>query len=178
MFDLVADIESYPGFLPLCLGTRILRRSPSEAPNVEVVVAEMRIGYKAVRETFTSRVRLDRPRLEIDVDYVDGPFRKMQNRWRFLDEPSGGGAAGSRVEFFIDYEFRTRGFAMLMGVVFDAAFRKFAQAFEERADALYRRPPGAARASDPPGIGRPVSSPDDGEDRPSMPVAPPTDSGA
>jgi coenzyme Q-binding protein COQ10 len=138
MFDLVADIESYPAFLPLCLGTRVLRRTAAAGGDgVELIVAEMRIGYKAIRETFTSRVTLDRSRLLIDVEYVDGPFRRMHNRWSFADEDAANGAACSRVDFFIDYEFRNRALALLMGVMFDKAFRRFAQAFEERADQVY-----------------------------------------
>ena len=141
MFDLVADIEAYPEFVPLCLGTRVLRRAPGEAEQTERVVAEMRVGYRAIRETFTSRVLLDPPRLEILVDYVDGPFRHMHNRWRFTEDAAvAPGERRSRVDFFIDYEFRSRAFAMLMGVMFDTAFRRFAQAFEQRADAGYAGP--------------------------------------
>ena len=137
MFDLVGDIESYPEFLPLCVGARVLRRIPGTSEGSERVVAEMRIGYKAIRETFTSRVDLDRSRLAILVEYVDGPFRRMQNRWTFLDEISELGRPRARVDFFIDYEFRSRALGMVMGVMFDTAFRRFAQAFEERADRVY-----------------------------------------
>ncbi|HVB90349.1 MAG TPA: type II toxin-antitoxin system RatA family toxin [Beijerinckiaceae bacterium] len=151
MFDLVADVASYPELVPLCLGTRILRRGPAEREGAELVTAEMRIGYKAIRETFTSRVTLDPAKLEILVEYVDGPFRRMHNRWGFRDELSPSeGAPRSRVDFFIDYEFRNRALGLLMGVMFDTAFRRFAQAFEERADRVYS---GAglspATASDP-----------------------------
>jgi coenzyme Q-binding protein COQ10 len=86
-----------------------------------------------VRETFTSRVTLDRPKLEILVEYLEGPFREMKNRWRFC--PAGEGACD--VEFFISYEFRSRTLAVLMGALFDAAFRRFAVAFERRADEVY-----------------------------------------
>ena len=140
MYDLVAEIDAYPAFVPLCLGARVLRRTPAETEGVELVVAEMKIGYKSIRETFTSRVRLDRPRLRIDVDYVDGPFRRMHNQWRFEDEDDPHGSA-SRVHFFIDYEFRSRALALLMGVMFDTAFRRFAQAFEERANQVYSSKP-------------------------------------
>lgn len=136
MFDLVADIGAYPEFLPLCLGTRVLKRT-RETQETEVIVAEMRVGYKAIRETFTSRVRLHRAELTIDVDYVDGPFRRMHNKWRFQDELTEAATGKCRVEFYIDYEFRSRAMAMLMGVMFETAFRRFAQAFEERANVVY-----------------------------------------
>jgi coenzyme Q-binding protein COQ10 len=136
MFDLVGDVGSYPEFLPLCMGTRILKRT-HESEGVETTVAEMRIGYRAIRETFTSRVRLNRSNLSIDVDYVDGPFRRMHNKWTFVDVSAEGEPNRCRVDFFIDYEFRSRAMAMVMGVMFDTAFRRFAQSFEERADAIY-----------------------------------------
>ena len=92
----------------------------------------MSVGYKAIRESFTSRVTLDRPRRVIDVEYVDGPFRHLRNRWTF--GPSGNGC---EVGFDIDYEFRSRTLSFVMGTVFDRAFRRFATAFEERADEIY-----------------------------------------
>lgn len=131
MFDLVADVESYPQFLPLCEALRIRRRNRSDE-GVEVLVADMTVGYRAIRETFTSRVTLDRPRLKILVEYVDGPFSHLENRWTFRsDEP------GSHVDFFIDYEFRSRTLGLLMGAMFDHAFRRFADAFEQRANQIY-----------------------------------------
>ena len=133
MFALVADVEKYPEFLPLCEGLRVRRRAQS-GEGIETLVADMSVGYKAVRETFTSRVSLDRPRLRIDVEYVDGPFRYMENRWTF--RAAGG---GSEVEFYINYEFRSFALSMLMGAMFDRAFRKFAEAFERRADEVYGR---------------------------------------
>lgn len=134
MFDLVADVERYPEFLPLCQGLKIRRRVPLEDGREELV-ADMRIGYKAVRETFVSRVTLDRARQSILVEYVDGPFRKMENRWRFED--IAGDNVASTVEFYLDYEFKSRLFSALMGSVFDAAFRRFAEAFEQRANMVY-----------------------------------------
>ena len=133
MFALVADAETYPEFLPLCRALRIRRREPREE-GVEVLIADMTVGYKAIRETFTSRVTLDRPKLEILVEYVDGPFRRLVNRWSFRDLER-----GSEVSFFIDYEFRSRALGLLMGAMFDAAFRQFAEAFEQRADQVYGR---------------------------------------
>jgi len=132
MFDLVADVERYPEFVPLCRAMSVRQRSKDAAGN-EVIVAKMTVAYKLVRETFTSRVTLDRPKLEILVEYLDGPFRKMNNRWSFRAE----GERACTVEFFIAYEFRSRTLAILMGAMFEAAFRRFAIAFERRADEIY-----------------------------------------
>lgn len=132
MFDLVADIERYPEFLPLCEDLRIRRRT-EEGEGREVLVADMSVGYKAIQETFTSRVTLERPNQKILVEYINGPFRQLENRWTFRDDPDG----GSTVEFFIAYEFRSRTLGLLMGAMFDKAFRRFAEAFEERANRVY-----------------------------------------
>ncbi|MCL8385193.1 MULTISPECIES: type II toxin-antitoxin system RatA family toxin [Xanthobacter] len=133
MFDLVADVEHYPEFVPLCQALRVKRRTKSDE-GVEILVADMTVAYKLIRETFTSRVTLDRPRLVIHVEYLDGPFSRLDNRWEFV--PQGDGACD--VKFFISYEFRSRTLGMLMGAMFDAAFRRFADAFEKRADEVYR----------------------------------------
>ena len=95
----------------------------------------MTVAYKIISETFTSRVSLDRPNLKILVEYLNGPFSRLQNRWTF--RPTAENAC--EVEFFIDYEFRSRTLALLMGAMFDTAFRKFAVAFEQRADKVYGR---------------------------------------
>jgi coenzyme Q-binding protein COQ10 len=138
MFDLVADVEAYPEFLPLCTGLRIRKRQQDQQSR-DVLIADMSVGYKAIRETFTSRVTLDRSKMEILVEYVDGPFERLINRWSFTDEPAQEGRASkSRVYFFIDYEFRNRMLGMLMGAIFDSAFRRFAEAFEARADQIYK----------------------------------------
>jgi coenzyme Q-binding protein COQ10 len=134
MFDLVADVEKYPQFVPLCSALKV--KSRTEKDGATVVVADMTVAYKIIRETFTSRVTLDRPDLRIFVEYLSGPFKRMQNRWRFVPV----GEDSCEIEFFIDYEFRSRALAAVMGAVFDAAFRKFAVAFERRADEIYGRP--------------------------------------
>jgi coenzyme Q-binding protein COQ10 len=131
MFALVADVEKYPQFLPLCEGLTVRRRTAREGGG-EVVLADMTVGYKAIRETFTSRVTLDRARHRIDVEYVDGPFRYLENRWSFKPHDK-----GCEVGFFISYEFASRMLGLLMGAMFDKAFHKFAEAFEKRADAIY-----------------------------------------
>jgi len=142
MFALVADVEKYPEFVPLCQALRVRRRTQS-GEGVEILVADMTVAYKLIRETFTSRVTLDRPRLTIHVEYLDGPFSRLDNRWQFKDlAPAAGAAPGSAaksdVSFFISYEFRSRTLGLLMGAMFDAAFRRFADAFERRADVVYR----------------------------------------
>ena len=139
MFDLVADVEAYPQFLPLCLDLKIRRRE-SAPDGAEVIVAAMTVGYKAIRETFTSRVTLRRETREIFVEYIDGPFSKLDNRWAFTDETTAGGLPVCRIDFFIAYEFRSRTLGLLMGSMFDAAFRKFAESFEDRAHTVYGRP--------------------------------------
>jgi coenzyme Q-binding protein COQ10 len=138
MFNLVADVERYPEFVPLCQALRVRRRT-TEDDGVEVLVADMEVGYRAIREKFTSRVTLDGARLKILVEYIDGPFSRLENIWNFRDEGQGDGA--SVVEFFIAYEFRSRVLGALMGSMFETAFRKFSAAFEARADAVYGRKP-------------------------------------
>lgn len=133
MFDLVADVEKYPQFVPLCSALTVKTRAEKDGRTV--LVADMTVTYKVIRETFTSRVTLDRQSLTILVEYLDGPFKRMQNRWTFYSVDT----KVCDVEFFIDYEFRSRTLAMLMGAMFDAAFRRFAVAFEQRADEIYGR---------------------------------------
>ncbi|RXF75099.1 type II toxin-antitoxin system RatA family toxin [Hansschlegelia zhihuaiae] len=138
MFDLVADVEKYPLFLPLCEALRIRKREEGVAR--PVLIADMTIAYKIVRETFTSRVTLDRDANKILVEYLDGPFSHLENRWTFRDRESG----GSDVEFFIEWELKSRTLAMLVGSVFDRVFRRYAEAFEQRADRVYGDKPALA----------------------------------
>jgi coenzyme Q-binding protein COQ10 len=134
MFDLVADVEHYPEFVPLCRDLKVKVRTKGEG--TEILVADMTVAYKLIRETFTSRVTLDQPKLQILVEYLSGPFSHLQNRWVFrpVDETS------CDIEFFIAYEFKSRVLAALMGAMFDTAFRRFADAFEKRADEVYGKP--------------------------------------
>ncbi|MGO4404757.1 type II toxin-antitoxin system RatA family toxin [Bosea sp. RAF48] len=131
MFALVADVEKYPLFLPLCEGLAVRRRTSREGGG-EVLLADMTVGYKAIHETFTSRVTLDPANLKILVEYVDGPFRHLENRWTFKPLET-----GCEVGFFITYEFASRMLGMLMGAMFDKAFHKFSEAFARRADLVY-----------------------------------------
>lgn len=133
MFDLVADVEAYPQFLPLCESLTVLARR--EDGTNTVLEARMGVGYKAIHEKFTSRVTLMPGAPSILVEYLDGPFRRLENRWRFVTVDG-----GSDIDFYVDYEFRSPVLALLMGVMFDKAFRQFAGSFEDRARKVYGRP--------------------------------------
>jgi coenzyme Q-binding protein COQ10 len=126
LFALVADIERYPEFLPWCVGARIRERRPN------LVVADLIIGFRMVRERFTSRVSLD-PSQRIDVAYAEGPFRHLNNHWSFSPHPGG----GCRVGFFVDFEFKSRLLQRLIEVLFSEAVRRMVGAFERRARDLY-----------------------------------------
>lgn len=126
LFDLVADVDSYPEFLPWCTASRIKHRSD------ELIIADLVIGFKGITERFTSRVTLDRPNCRIDVTYERGPFKYLKNRWIFV--PSDNGCV---VDFYVDFEFRSRILEKLIGLVFTEAVRKMVGAFERRADDLY-----------------------------------------
>ena len=126
MFDLVADVKGYADFLPWVIATRV--RSDSETE----MVADMVVGFNALREKFTSRVKKVRPAM-IDVDYVDGPMKELDNKWFFRPNPDG----GCTIDFTVDFTFRNSVFEVLAGKYLDRAFRKMVSAFEERAAALY-----------------------------------------
>ena len=127
MFDLVADVARYDEFLPWVVGTRVKSDSETE------LVADLLVGFKALREKFTSKVIKHRPD-RIEVIYLDGPMRDLDNIWRFKDLPDG---AGCEIEFSVEFTFRNRIFEALAGQYFDRAFRKMVGAFEARADELY-----------------------------------------
>ena len=133
MFDLVADVERYPEFVPLC--ERLTIRTRREREGTTLLVADMTVAYKMIRESFATQVLLDPDKRQIDVEYIDGPFRFLRNQWRFEDD-----AKGCKVAFFIEYEFKSRALGMVMGSMFDYAFRRFAVAFEERAAKVYGAP--------------------------------------
>lgn len=131
MFDLVADVERYPEFLPMCEALRVKERR--ERDGMTMLIADMTVGYKMIRETFTSRVLLKPDENVIDVSYLEGPFRYLNNRWTFKPRVDG----GCDIVFFIDYEFKSRALGMVMGAMFDRAFHMFSQAFQKRADVIY-----------------------------------------
>jgi coenzyme Q-binding protein COQ10 len=139
MFDVVADIERYPEFLPLCESLEVESRTATAEGSV--LVARMAVGTKAIREAFTTRVTLEPGAPAILVEYLDGPFSHLENRWRFLPAPE-----GTEIDFFIDYEFRSSLLALLVGAAFDNALRRYAEAFEARARTLYASPSFASGA--------------------------------
>ena len=126
MFDLVADVGRYAEFLPWVIATRVRSDSSTE------MVADMVVGFKSLREKFTSRVAKDRP-LEIDVHYVDGPLKDLDNTWIFRNRDDG----GCEIDFTVDFTFKNKVFEALAGQYFDRAFRKMVEAFEARAEELY-----------------------------------------
>ena len=129
LFGLVADVERYPEFLPWCLGARVLERRGN------VMTADLVIGFKLIRERFRSRVELAEPE-RIDVTFISGPLKRLENQWLF--SPRAGG--GTVVDFYIDYEFRSRLLQSLIGALFADATHRMVGAFEARAAALYRAP--------------------------------------
>jgi coenzyme Q-binding protein COQ10 len=132
MYDLVADIRRYPEFLPWCKALRV-RSEDLNSQGSGLLVADMVARFKGFEERFTSRVELNRPALTIDVSYVDGPFKHLNNAWRF--QPLG--ETGCRVVFVIDFEFRSRLLQMLASTMFERALTKMSDAFAGRADTLY-----------------------------------------
>ena len=126
LFELVADVERYPEFLPWCVGARVRERKQN------VIVADLLIGYRMVRERFTSRIVLDRPR-RIDVSYSEGPFRYLNNHWLFEPEPGG----GCTIDFYVDFEFHSRMLQKVIELLFNEAVRRMVSAFETRARRLY-----------------------------------------
>lgn len=131
MYALVADVESYAEFLPWCAASRVRQRRKTEAG--EVVDAELVISFRVFRETFGSRVTLRPGQRRIDVEYLQGPFRYLNNHWHFIPISE----TGCDVDFFVDFEFRSRVLQSLIGVVFNEAMRRIVRAFEQRAEALY-----------------------------------------
>jgi coenzyme Q-binding protein COQ10 len=138
LFDLVADVERYPEFLPWCLGARVRERS------AKTITADLLIGFRMVRERFTSRVTLERPR-RIDVSYTEGPFRYLNNHWEFTPQPGG----SCVIDFYVDFEFRSRMLQKLIGLLFNEAVKRMVGAFEARARHLYGTPGSAGAAVKP-----------------------------
>ena len=128
LFDMVADVRRYPEFLPWCVGARVLTQTEGE------LTADLTIGFRMFRETFRSQVTLERPH-HVHVRYLTGPFRYLNNHWRFRPVPG-----GTEVDFFVDFEFRSALLQAVIGVVFNEAVRLMVRAFERRARVLYGRP--------------------------------------
>lgn len=130
MFDLVADVDRYPEFLPWCTATRVRSRDGDE------MVADMVIGFKMFREKYTSRVHLDRPG-RVDVAYEQGPFKYLNNHWIFNPHPGPNGAQWVEIDFYVDFEFHSALLQKMIGAVFNEAVQRMVNAFETRAKALY-----------------------------------------
>ncbi len=135
MFDLVADFERYPEFVPHCRTARITQRSV-DASGIEMLIAEMGVGMGSIHRRFVTSDVLDRARLKIVIHNFEGPFRRFESAWTFRDDPSSG---CSRVQFATDYDFESATLGLLLGSIFDAVFSELSQAFAARADAVYRQ---------------------------------------
>lgn len=131
MYDLVADIERYPEFLPWCAAARI--RQTTEQGGSTVMDADLVISFKVFREKFGSRVTLWPGESRIDTEYLDGPFRYLKSNWQFSESPDG----GCDVSFFVDFEFRNAILQRVIGLVFNDAMQRIVRAFETRAHELY-----------------------------------------
>lgn len=142
LFDLVADIERYPEFLPWCVGARIRHRLQGEKG--PVLHADLIIGFKMIRERFTSRVTLDPEAGRIDVAFADGPFKYLRNHWVFEPTPQEGGRVATTIDFDVDFEFRSRLLETLIQPLFTEAVRRMVAAFESRARQLYGATPAVA----------------------------------
>jgi coenzyme Q-binding protein COQ10 len=153
MYDLVADVEQYPQFLPLVEGLKVLKREQEGATTV--LTATMAVGYKAIHETFATRVTLQPDERLIVANYLDGPFRQLENRWRF-PALTRNGTAGTDVDFYISYEFKSLMLGMLVGAMFDQAFRKFTSAFEARARVVYGPPAASPDTGAMPSLSKPA----------------------
>ncbi|MDO9526431.1 MAG: type II toxin-antitoxin system RatA family toxin [Gemmobacter sp.] len=141
MYDLVADVGSYPQFLPWNSAARVRSRSPMP-DGAELMEAELVISFKVFREKFGSRVVLWPEQLKIDTEYLDGPFKYMKSNWAFRDlPPQNGKPGGSEITFFVDFEFRNAILRGIIGLVFNEAMQRIVRAFETRARALYGNTP-------------------------------------
>ena len=128
LFELVADVKRYPDFLPWCLAARIRTQTETE------LIADLIIGFQVFKEQFTSKVAIDRQALLIDTSYADGPFKYLQNHWKFLPHPD-----GCEIDFYVDFEFRNRLLQTVMETLFTEAVKRMVKAFETRADIIYKK---------------------------------------
>ena len=132
MFSLVADIESYPSFIPWCSSSKITSRNDGYRKGCEILEAELRVSFKLFSETFTSKVFLDLEKKEITVESLTGPFTFLNNRWTFIEDEF-----NCKVSFYVEFEFRSKIMQKLTGVVFNEAMRRIVKSFEKRADDLF-----------------------------------------
>ncbi len=140
LYAIVADVEKYPQFLPWCIGARVWKRTENE------LWADLIIGFKMFRETFTSHVTFSPPHL-IEVEYVKGPLRHLSNRWRFIPE----GPQSCTIDFMVDFAFKNPLFEKLVGTLFTEAVHRMVRAFESRAEEIYGKRPGIEGAPLPDG---------------------------
>ena len=131
MFDLIADVSAYPQFLPWCSGARV--RSRRQEGAAEIADADLVISFKVFRERFGSRVTLRPGTMQIDVEYLDGPFKYLNNHWKFVPVSE----SACEVDFFVDFEFKSKTLQAIIGLVFNEAMRRIVRAFEARAEELY-----------------------------------------
>lgn len=132
MFSIVADVERYPEFLPLCESLKVIEKK--KVGHQTKLVATMAVGYKGLSEKFTTQVLIDPDQKEIDVAYIDGPFRRLKNNWRFTPTSD---ASSTTIHFFIDYEFKSLMLSLIAGAAFEKAVKNYTTAFEKRAHAIY-----------------------------------------
>ena len=128
LFELVSDVRRYPEFLPWCLAARIRTQTEKE------LIADLIIGFQVFKEQFTSKVVMDKEALFIDTSYADGPFKYLQNHWKFLPHPD-----GCEIDFYVDFEFKNRLLQTVMETLFTEAVKRMVKAFETRADILYKK---------------------------------------
>ena len=128
LFELVSDVRRYPEFLPWCLAARIRTETEKE------LIADLIIGFQVFKEQFTSKVAMDKDALFIDTSYADGPFKYLQNHWKFLPHPD-----GCEIDFYVDFEFKNRLLQTVMETLFTEAVKRMVKAFETRADTLYKK---------------------------------------
>ena len=133
MYDLIADVASYPQFLPWCVAARITKKTPANEGTGEIIDADLVISFKLFREKFASRVTLNPEAQHIDVEYLDGPFKYLNNHWQFIPLKDG----SCEVDFFVDFEFKSHLLQAVIGVVFNEAMHRIVRAFEKRAQELY-----------------------------------------
>ena len=126
LFELVADVQRYPQFLPWCVAARV--RSKTD----EMLIADLIIGFQMFRESFTSYVKMDRDALSIEVEYAEGPFKYLTNKWQFIEHPD-----GCVIDFYVDFEFKSRLLQTVIESLFTEAVKRMVRAFEMRANSLY-----------------------------------------
>jgi coenzyme Q-binding protein COQ10 len=133
MFSLVADIESYPIFIPWCRAVRVMKSTENKINGHKVLVANMAVSFKVFKESFTTKITLHPDSKRITVEYINGPFKILNNEWIFNEVSN-----GCSINFNVEFEFKSRMMQALVGVVFQEAMRRIVRSFEQRADVLHK----------------------------------------